>query len=195
MDSFKNYTKRRNNMKQYYIYLTTNLINNKKYIGQHYGELTDKYIGSGVAFTRAVEKYGKSNFKKEILEITTKQEVNERERYYIELYNAFKSEEFYNLTPGGESLNVEKINKAKEEWQKTHPIEHQNQIDEWRNAGTKANSKKVLCITTNEKFESISAAARYYNITQANISYALQGKRKSAGKHPITKEKMLWKFI
>lgn len=34
-------------MKKYYIYLTTNLINNKKYVGQHYGEINDNYIGSG----------------------------------------------------------------------------------------------------------------------------------------------------
>lgn len=182
-------------MKQYYIYLTTNKVNGKKYIGQHYGELDDSYLGSGVAFSRAVQKYGKENFKREILELTTKEQVNEREQYYIALYNAFISDEFYNLTRGGESLNVEKINKAKEEWQKDHPVEHQNQIDEWRAAGTKANSKKVLCITTNKEFESICAASRYYNIPQANISYCLQGKRKSAGKHPETREKMLWKFI
>ena len=34
-------------MKKHYIYLTTNLINNKKYIGKHYGELNDDYLGSG----------------------------------------------------------------------------------------------------------------------------------------------------
>lgn len=181
--------------KQYYIYLTTNLVNGKKYIGQHYGDINDRYLGSGVAFTRALDKYGKKNFKKEILEITTKDKVNEREQYYINLHNAFLSDEYYNLTPGGESLNVEKINQAKEQWQKEHPIEHQNQVDKWRMAGSIANSKRVLCITTNEEFESICAAARYYNIPQANISYCLQGKRKSAGKHPETKEKMLWKFV
>lgn len=180
--------------KQYYIYLTTNLINGKKYIGQHYGDIDDKYLGSGVAFVRALNKYGKENFQKEILEITTKDKVNEREQYYIELHNAFLSDEYYNLTTGGENLNVEKINQAKEQWQKDHPIEHQNQVDKWRMAGTMANSKRVICITTNKEFESICAAARYYNIPQANISYCLQGKRKSAGKHPKTKEKMVWKF-
>ena len=40
--------------KQYYIYLTTNLVNGKKYIGQHYGRLDDKYFGSGVIITKAI---------------------------------------------------------------------------------------------------------------------------------------------
>lgn len=181
--------------KQYYIYLTTNLVNGKKYIGQHYGDINDKYLGSGVAFTRALNKYGKENFQKEILEVTTKNKVNEREQYYINLHNAFLSEEYYNLTPGGESLNVEKINQAKEQWQKEHPIEYQNQVDKWRMAGSKANSKKVLCITTNEEFESASAAGRFYKIPQPNISKCCKGERNSAGKHPETGEKMVWKYI
>ena len=46
-------------MKQYYIYLTTNTINNMKYIGKHYGELNDSYLGSGKILKRAIEKYGK----------------------------------------------------------------------------------------------------------------------------------------
>ena len=54
-------------MKQYYVYLTTNLINGKKYIGQYYGEVDDNYIGSGSTLKKAINKYGKGNFKKEIL--------------------------------------------------------------------------------------------------------------------------------
>ena len=51
-------------MKKYYIYLTTNLINNKKYIGQHYGKLDDNYIGSGNTFKKAVENMEKKILKK-----------------------------------------------------------------------------------------------------------------------------------
>lgn len=93
-------------MKQYYVYLTTNLINNKKYIGQHYGELDDSYIGSGNIFKKAVNKYGRNNFKKEILEIcNTYEEVNYAERKWIEQYDAVKKDEFYNIAQGGFNSN------------------------------------------------------------------------------------------
>ncbi len=32
---------------EHYIYLTTNLINGKKYIGKHFGAIGDSYLGSG----------------------------------------------------------------------------------------------------------------------------------------------------
>lgn len=51
----------------YYIYMTTNLINGKKYIGQHKGKVNDSYLGSGTTITKAIQKYGKENFKKDIL--------------------------------------------------------------------------------------------------------------------------------
>ena len=63
-------------MKQYYIYLTINLINGKKYIGKHYGELDDSYLGSGTILQKAINKYGKQNFKKEILYISKNEEEN-----------------------------------------------------------------------------------------------------------------------
>ena len=93
-------------MKQYYVYLTTNLINNKKYIGQHYGELADNYIGSGSLLKKAIEKYGKDNFKKEILEICNSYDtMNEAERKWINFYNAVHDDNFYNIAEGGFNSN------------------------------------------------------------------------------------------
>ena len=56
-------------------------------------------------------------------------------------------------------------------------------------------SKKVKCITTGEIFGSISEATQKYNIHDQNISKCCKGKRKSAGKHPVTKEKLVWEYI
>jgi len=86
-----------------YVYITTNLINGKKYIGMDkWDEFSDSYLGSGIHLNRAIEKYGKENFKKEILcECETEEELIEKEIYYIDLYDAVKSKEFYNLKKGG----------------------------------------------------------------------------------------------
>ena len=72
-----------------YIYITTNLINNKKYIGQRRftstkieDMLLDPYLGSGRDFKKAVIKYGSNNFRKEILDICdSKEELNTKEKY------------------------------------------------------------------------------------------------------------------
>lgn len=86
-----------------YIYLTTNTINNKKYIGQHMSDKFDEsYKGSGVILKKAFEKYGFENFCCEILEwADTKEHLNLLEKTYIDKYNAVNSDEFYNLIPGG----------------------------------------------------------------------------------------------
>ena len=92
--------------KEYYIYLTTNLINGKKYIGQHYGFLNDYYIGSGSLLKKAIEKYGKENFKKEILEICDGYEsMNIAERTWIEKLNAVEDPLYYNIAEGGFNSN------------------------------------------------------------------------------------------
>lgn len=62
--------------------------------------------------------------------------------------------------------------------------------------GTKKKlSIKVICLTTNKIFDSIKIAAKFYNIkSTANICKCCKGKRKSAGKDPITGEKLRWAY-
>lgn len=92
-----------------YIYLTTNLINGKKYIGQKtYNKfLGNRYLGSGIALEKAIEKYGVSNFCVELLEsCNSRHELNEREFYWISKFNAVNSENFYNMREGGHGGSV-----------------------------------------------------------------------------------------
>ena len=55
-------------------------------------------------------------------------------------------------------------------------------------------SKKVICITTGEIFDTIREAANRYNICSGNISYCCKGKRKYCGKNK-NNEPLIWKYI
>ena len=55
--------------------------------------------------------------------------------------------------------------------------------------------KKIICITTGEIFDYMKQAEDKYGIPKSNICKCCKGEIKSAGKHPITKEKMIWKYI
>lgn len=81
------------------IYKTTNLINGKFYVGKD-AKNNPNYLGSGKALKHAINKYGKENFKKEILEVCSSlTELDEREKFWINELNALN--EGYNMTEGG----------------------------------------------------------------------------------------------
>ncbi len=96
-------------MKRFYIYMTTNNVNNMKYIGKHYGELDDNYLGSGTILKQAIKKYGKESFIKTILFISNNEEENcNKEKEFIALYNATSNPLFYNIHEGGNGGNTTK---------------------------------------------------------------------------------------
>lgn len=85
-----------------FIYKTTNNINGKIYIGQHITDrLNDGYKCSGIVIEQAFKKYGKHNFKMDILEFyegDSKEEFNNLERSYIEKFDSINPEVGYNRT-------------------------------------------------------------------------------------------------
>ena len=93
----------RKERKYHYIYKTTNLINQKYYIGMHSTDnLEDGYMGSGKRLRRSLNKYGKENFKFEILEFLPNREtLKEREKELVNLNEVMKKE-CLNLTIGGQ---------------------------------------------------------------------------------------------
>jgi len=90
--------------KQYhFIYKTTNLLNGKYYIGMHSSDsLTDGYLGSGKRLRYSINKYGKTNHIREILEFcNTREELKSREKEIVNL-NEITKLECMNLVIGGE---------------------------------------------------------------------------------------------
>lgn len=86
-----------------YIYLITNKVNNKQYVGQRTADFykDESYLGSGTLIKKAVSKYGKDNFKKELLEeCDSKEELDLREKFWILKLNAVNDKKFYNLANG-----------------------------------------------------------------------------------------------
>ena len=96
-------------IKKYIIYKFTNIINGKSYIGltcrdfniRKYEHIYESQIDSKFKFHQAILKYEIDNFNWEILEcnILTIKEANEREIYYIQLFDTYKNG--YNMTKGG----------------------------------------------------------------------------------------------
>tara|TARA_Y100000816_G_scaffold291582_1_gene283371 strand:+ start:1205 stop:2620 length:1416 start_codon:yes stop_codon:yes gene_type:complete len=102
-----------------HIYKITNLINKKIYIGLSTSSSNDRWKShlwsaknkAIQAIDRAIYKYGKENFKNEVLEkVSFKKGIKyleNREIYYISKYKSFKSNIGYNQSLGG-NVNVAK---------------------------------------------------------------------------------------
>lgn len=157
-----------NNIEVSYIGLTTQDIENRWLDGWGY------LNGQKTVFGEAIVKYGWDNFQHEIIvEVScqTKEELDEvldsLEKKYIELYDSFHNG--FNSTTGGK---------------KDFVMKKKNDVD----------VRKIICLTTGEVFNSIYAAAKTYNIDKRSIARNIAHKQSYAGRHPITKECMIWAY-
>jgi len=96
-----------------FIYITINLINSKKYIGQRkFNKDWKYYLGSGTHIKRAISKYGRNNFFRKIVAIASSiDELNKLEINLIKKHNAVKNPNYYNHIEGGGSYSENKYSK------------------------------------------------------------------------------------
>lgn len=86
-----------------YVYKTTDLFNNKIYVGQHKAtEFDENYYGSGIIIKELLNKYGTQRFNCEILEwCKSQEELNHKEIFWINKLNCLNESVGYNIATGG----------------------------------------------------------------------------------------------
>ncbi len=177
--------------KFHYVYVITNLVNNKQYIGDHSTDnLKDDYLGSGKPlFENAKKKYKRENFKKDILEFfDTKQGAFDAQEKYIFKYSTL-APSGYNLSPKG-GLRVQGCH-SKETIEKIR----QSNLGKKRSEKTKKKiseshkcPRQPLSMKTRKK---ISKSLKGKNIGKVRTDEYKENLRKYASEHK--KENNYWK--
>ena len=113
-----------NKDKKWCVYIHTNKINGKKYIGQTCQNPETRW-NKGFGYRRnpyfwsAIQKYGWDNFEHEIIASNlTLEEANDMEEYYIALFDTMNQENGYNMQSGGD--NRSHIEETKEKIRQSH---------------------------------------------------------------------------
>jgi group I intron endonuclease len=209
------------------IYIIKNNINNKIYVGQTINFYTrwrnhkyhlNKGTHNNYYLQHAWDKYGEQNFIFKIIEECPKENLNEREIYWIKKLNTYVHDEEsngYNLTIGGEILfgennpmygrkhkltskriMREKALNRKSWWLGKHLSETTKyKISKAKKRLVTSRNKQVICINTGEVFNFIYEAKDKYNINgNTIIQECCKGRYKSAGKHPETGEPLRWMY-
>jgi len=175
----------------HFVYVTTNIINGKQYIGDHSSDrLNDSYIGSGNLILKAKKKYGLSNFRRDILEkFDTKEEAFFAQEKYIKEYNTL-SPNGYNISPSGgmeisgfHSDYTKEIirNKRKNQKSKSGWTHSPSTIDKIKKSVSEANKGRI----------SPNKGNSYSTEIRAKISNSMSGSRNHNHISNITEERKL----
>lgn len=168
-----------------YIYKITNLLNNKIYIGQckspkdrfsrHLNDAEHKRLHTHLA--QAIRRYGRNNFKFEIIEEVQPQKINEREKYWIAFYQSTNPSIGYNMTNGGEDTNTYAY-KTNDEMAAI-----KSKIAATKRGGLNPHATAVKCLNTltNQEyhFSTVKAAQTFFECTNPCSYYITVPTQKS----------------
>ena len=177
------------------IYCIENKITHKKYIGQsvyidyrwttHRSELRN-HTHNNDYLQKSWDKYGEDAFDFYVLELCSKEDLDKREIYYINLYNTLDRDKGFNLKDGGQSgkLSEESINKKsqtlKEIYNTTDLRERKRQsaLKQWSDPKIKAkicgeNNGMYGKTHSQEARDKISKAAMGRKSSRRNLSPVL----------------------
>ena len=168
------------------IYKITNIKSNKVYIGQsiniksrkthHFSDLRGNRHPNRF-LQHSWNKYGEMNFKFKILEYCSKQQLDEKEVYWINYYKSNNQKYGYNLESGGH-----KNKQHNERSKKLMSIKSKNAIrtSEWRYKIGKAHKGKVLSKSTKEKIRQYNLGKKYS--TETNLKKGCKGELNPSAK-------------
>ena len=196
-----------NNKKKYdfsCIYLWTNLVNGKKYVGQttcfHRRMKTYRYTYPNAYMEHAVNKHGLDNFDITILERDVPlDKLDEREQYWLDYYQSYDLDKGYNIC---KVASTTKGITHTEEWCQEHSdyMKEKWKDAEYRNfwhnrmsgennyfygkrfSGDKnGHAKAVRCVELNKIYTTVQEASKCSGTSRQNISHVLNGRQETAG--------------
>jgi len=159
-----------------YLYIITNLVNGKQYVGSHStNNLNDKYLGSGKLILKAVKKYGKDNFKREIIKkFNDISEARHLEVIYINKFNTLVPFG-YNLHPSGGSYKGSINYRGK-----NHPLYGRKLSEEIKNKISKSEKGKIISKETKRKISKANKNKIPWNKGRKGISLETKEKMRNA---------------
>lgn len=187
------------------IYLWTNLVNGKKYVGQttcfHRRMKTYRYTYPNAYMEHAVKKHGIDNFDITILERDVPlDKLDEREQYWLDYYQSYDLDKGYNICKIASTTkgitHTEEWCQEHSEWLKDKWATDEDYRKFWHDkmsgennyfygkdcSGDKnGHAKAVLCVELNKIYTTVNEASKCSGTSRQNISHALNGRQETAG--------------
>lgn len=163
----------------YIVYLTTNTINEMKYIGVHkqMGVDFDGYLGSGTRLLRAIRKHGKSNFHRETLFVFSNLSDALSKEAEIVTKELVESSLYYNMTIGGGQAPMSlPVNTDEERYLKARALIKAPRTQEWKDR-ISTSTKVARLNNTNRKIRDRTPKILTYDPNDGRKGYRSDAKK------------------